>query len=246
MDKKEIFVAQSLVDFFKNSHSNVSYKVGENPPDIYLQFQSKEIPVEISTLDENTLNNRTTLAMGYFALVKEINKQVSGIRSEGLRIIVSIYHGKTKAGRIKKQLIKFIYEIINSKETITNRYETKIKDVVCKATKYKNDSGRIKVGAILSPLDKSGKKKIDPFEFHIVGRLASIIAERVKTKEVKCRNINSPKWLALYDNYINKFTDMNSFEHTDTYKEAMVLLKGSVEFEKIFIVFENGQVLEIQ
>jgi hypothetical protein len=186
------------------------------------------------------------VAMGYSAQIKQLNKKFSEIQSSGIKIVISIYHRGTKAGRIKKPFAKFLYKIIEDDNIETDRYETKIKDVVCRATKYKTESGKVEIAALISPNDKSGKKKINPFEFHIPSRLASIIDERVKVKEIKCKNINGSKWLALYDNYINKFTDMNDTEHTDTYKKAMILIEDSVEFEKIFVVFENAQVFELK
>jgi len=244
MNKNEIFVSQSLVEFLKKRQKIVSYSEGEDPPDIYVECGQHKTPVEISIIDENSLNNRNTVAMGYSAQVRQLNDEFSNTQTDGIKIIISIYHGGVKAGRIKKELKKFINKIISDRDSEVLGYKTKIKNVLCRATKQITTNKKVKITALISPINKSGNKIIDPHEFHLESRVASLITDRINVKSSKCKHIESPKWLALYDNYYNKFCDLNDKEHEEVYRNAMNSIANTDEFERIYIIFENRDVIE--
>jgi len=65
-------------------------------------------------------------------------------------------------------------------------------------------------------------------------------------KNKKCKHVKKPIWLALYDNYFNKFSSFKDDEHLELYKNITNNLHDHGIFEKILIVFENGDVFEFK
>ncbi len=46
-EKKEKFAAEIIKNEFAKKHTNVSYTQGEDPPDIYLEYDSKKVAIEL-------------------------------------------------------------------------------------------------------------------------------------------------------------------------------------------------------
>ena len=63
-------------------------------------------------------------------------------------------------------------------------------------------------------------------------------------KNEKCKNLNKPVYLALYDDFSNKFFNFDNNEHINHYNSVMKNINDFKIFEKIFIVFDTQEVLE--
>lgn len=53
-----------------------------------------------------------------------------------------------------------------------------------------------------------------------------------------------PIWLALYDNFYDKYTEFDNNDHIDFYKEIFNEINDFEIFEKILVVFKNNNVVE--
>jgi hypothetical protein len=79
---------------------------------------------------------------------------------------------------------------------------------------------------------------------NLTGQTLAIIQERISNKNATCEGVEKPVWLAFYDNYYNKFTSFDNTEHLEHYKDVFKSINNLGCFEKILVVFENGDVLD--
>ena len=80
--------------------------------------------------------------------------------------------------------------------------------------------------------------------FNIDNNTSNLLEERINTKSKKCNDIPKPIWLALNDQYYKVFTDFKDQSHLEHYTKLLRVVKDFKGFEKILVVFENGDVLE--
>ena len=79
---------------------------------------------------------------------------------------------------------------------------------------------------------------------HLSGQTFNIVNDRIYDKNIKCKDTEKPIWLALFDNYYNKFTSFDNQEHIEHYKNTFESVEDFGIFDKILVIFENGDVLE--
>ena len=249
----EKFVAQSLQFYFSKSFTNVSFEEGDDPPDIYLNIDGKKIAVEITDIDQNVLKNKKTIDYGYLDFIDNIDKKFGHLVDKNKKILIIFYHNYIKISTISKKFKKYFLNLLKS-NTLT--IGANIEDTI--------DKVGFKINIL--PMSKNNIKKITgtamPFsnkikrfgnlsatseiisDCDLLGQTFNIVNNRICDKSIKCKNIEKPIWLALFDNYYNKFTYFDSNEHLEHYQNVFRKIKDFKIFDKILVVFENKDTLE--
>ncbi|RLA08344.1 MAG: hypothetical protein DRQ51_02635 [Gammaproteobacteria bacterium] len=254
LKQNEVFVADSLEKYFKNKGSDVSYVEGKNPPDIVLSIDNKNISVEISTLNQNSTTDIDTINFGYFAFRKVLDEKIGDfLQKNDLYLYLTFYHNSIGIKNIKKIFIKNLMNYIENKKLVAGK---KIEDVIG-GVGYSIEAvktiPRNKSNICLSVMPFGGKffkmKTIEEVLKNISFcnvdiQLFNIVNERLSTKKHKCKELKKPIWLALQDGYLFMYSNFKDKNHIEDYKQ--ILDKSTIPniFEKILIVFNNGDVLE--
>lgn len=248
----EKFVADSLKLYFKNKGSKVSYQDGGDPPDVYFDIDSQKTSVEITNIDENRLNDRRTLNMGYLKFIKNLNKDFASKLNSKKSILIFFFHHYKKVSNISKDFKKIFKQVINS-DLVSTTIEDNIKGVNFKIIIF--DTPLDKKQSITGAVTTYGGKKQSRNIKDVLNRIndcnldiktSNIIFDAISDKDEKCKHIKKPVYLALYDDFSNKFFDFNDNEHVKHYKNAMQRISDFKVFEKIFIVFDTKEVLEFK
>jgi len=249
---KELFVAESLKKYYIKEYTMVSYREGEDPPDIYLSFDDNEVAIEITELDTNVLNNRKTLDMGYIQFIDSLNTSHKKHLPDSVGLLINFYHNNTKISKIKKDFLKVLSTFINEHAmNIGHKVESSIRKVNFTIEVLKTNNGKSGFAGSVGQYGGKIKKSRDIEEVsrqiaesNLSLMSSATILNRIMDKNKKCEHLDKPVCLALYDNYYSKFTTFNDNSHIDFYNETMKDITDFGIFEKIFIIFENGDVLE--
>ncbi len=249
----EKFVAESLQSYFTKSFNTVDFEKGDDPPDIYLKIDDKKIAVEITDVDQNVLKNRKTIDYGYLKFIDNIDKEFGHLIDADKKILLFFHHDYAKVSTISKKFKKYLKSLIDADELkIDNSVEDNINDVGFKISILPMPkSGTRKIVGSAMPFGGKVKKSRDIntmldtiSDCHLSGQTLNIVKDRIYDKNIKCKDIEKPIWLALFDNYYNKFTYFDNQEHLEHYKNTFEGVEDFGIFEKILVIFENGDVLE--
>ena len=249
----EKFVADNLQSYFSKENCNVCYEEGDDPPDIYLNIDSKKISVEITDIDSNVLKNRKTIDYGYLKFIVNLDKELGRFMDNDKKLLIFFYHNYTKVSAISKNFKKYLKSIIeNNSHEESSSTEGNINGVCFKISTLKmtkNNKRKISGGAM--PYGGKTKKSRDIStvleaisDSNLTGQAVAIIQDRISSKNKKCKRVEKPVWLALYDNHYNKFTCFDNTEHLEHYKSVFKSIYDFEGFEKIVVVFKNGDVCE--
>ena len=248
----EKFVAESLQSYFSKKASVASFAEGDDPPDIYLNIDGKKISVEITDIDQNVLKNRKTIDYGYLKFIVNLNKEFESSVNDK-KLLIFFYHNYEKVSTISRKFQKYLKSIIEKNEhEIGSHIEDNINSVGFKISILEmpeNGNKRIVGGAM--PYGGKVHKSRDMntvletiSDSNLSGQTFAIIQDRILDKHEKCKSVEKPVWLALYDNYYNKFTCFDGVEHLEHYEDIFKSIEDFGVFEKILVVFENGDVCE--
>jgi len=249
---EEVFVAKALIKYFEKSNNKViSYTDGGDPPDILFEFENEEIGIEVRQLEQNDVNKSNTLDNKYENIVKNLNMEDFEIDSK-LSIWLWIKRTSKEINIIKlsKKLMKKLNNFFeNNQIKDGSKFEISIDNidfiftVFDKPTNYTDNKNFFNLGII----SKSDSRDYGDVVNHLAKNVNmdfikySMINNAILDKQNKCKNKNC-RWLALFDRYFSKFTNFSDNEHYEFYKDVIQDKKG---FEKIFIVFENNDVMEL-
>lgn len=249
----EKFVAESLQSYFKKLFDDVSINEGDDPPDIYLNIDNKKISVEITDIDQNVLKNRKTIDYGYLNFIDNIDKEFRHLIDNDKKLLIFFHHNYAKVSTINKKFKKYLKSLIEINKLVLNRnIEDNINDVSFKISILEMPkNGKRKIVGSAMPFGGKIKKSRDIntvldtiSDCHLSGQTFNIVNDRIYDKNIKCKDIEKPIWLALFDNYYNKFTYFDNQEHIEHYKNTFKSVDDFGIFEKILVIFENGDVLE--
>jgi len=249
----EQFVAESLLSYFSKSFENVFVEEGDDPPDIYLTINGRRIPIEITDIDQNVLKGRRTIDGGYLKFIVNLDDEFGPLIDKDQKLMLSFYHNYIKVSTISKKFKMYLKSLIERNELKTNtNIEDCINNVNFKISVISMPTNRkIKIAGSVMPFCGKFKKSrdIDTMhatisDCHLLGQTHDIVKERIFDKSIKCKDIKEPIWLALCDNYYNKFTDFNNQEHFEHYKDVFKEIEDIGIFERVLVIFENGDVLE--
>jgi hypothetical protein len=248
----EKFVADSLKLYFSQKLTNVSYDEGDDPPDIYLKIDNKKISVEITDIDQNVLKNKKTIEYAYFQFINNLDNDFGKFIDNDKRILIFFYHNYIKVSTIDKKFKKYLKSKLDGKKLlIGNEIEDIIDGVNFKISILAMGKNNKKILGHISSFGGDGKYTRDIntvseriSEINILKQSLNIILNRIEDKNKKCKNLKKPVWLALYDNYYDKFTFFDNKEHLEHYKSIFDDIEDFGIFEKILIIFKNADILE--
>lgn len=249
----EQFVADTLKTHFLKTNKAVCYEEGVDPPDIFLIFGDERVAVEITDIDQNVLRNGKTIASGYLRFLDNLDQEFGGLVNDQKKLIIFFFHNYSKVSVISKKfksLLRSFFEK-NGHKTLGS-IEGNIENVGYKISTVelpKNNKRKIS-GGVMAYGGKVKKSRDIKAVFeqisdvNLMEQTLSIIQNRIIDKSAKCKSVDKPVWLALYDNYYNKFTDFKSAEHIEHYNNVFDRVDDFFVFEKIIVVFENGDICE--
>lgn len=249
----EQFVAESLQSYFSKSSEKVDVEEGDDPPDIYLRLNDRRIAIEITDIDQNVLKDRRTIDNGYLKFIDNLDKEFGSLIDKDKKLILFFHHNYVKVSAISRKFKTYLKSLIAKNGLkIGTDIEDYIDDISFKISVVSmSTNGKRKIAG--SPMPFGGKVKKSRnihtmFETisdcHLLGQTYNIVQDRIVDKSIKCKDIEKPVWLALCDNYYNNFTDFNTQEHVEHYKDVFKNIKDIEVFEKILVIFENRDVLE--
>lgn len=249
----EKFVAESLQSYFKKTFDDVTFEDGGDPPDIYLKIGDRKIAVEITDIDQNVLKSRKTIDYGYLKFIDNLDKEFAHLINDDKKILLFFHHNYAKVSIISKKFKKYFKSLIDVDTLkINNSIEDNINDVSFKISILPMPkNGTRKIAGSAMPFGGKVKKSRDIntvldtiSDCHLSGQTFNIVNDRIYDKNIKCKDTEKPIWLALFDNYYNKFTYFDNQEHLEHYKNTFESVEDFGIFDKILVIFENGDVLE--
>lgn len=251
---REKFVADSLVSYYSKEGKAVDYSEGEDPPDIYLEIDGNVTAVEITEIDTNVINNIRTLNSGYLQFIDSLNKSHKKKLPVGIGLLIHFYHNNTKVSKVKKEFFKRLSCYIGSRlMVIGNKYESSIGRVNFTIECLRTKNGKSGFAGSVGQYGGKSRKSRDINEVskqlaesNLLLMSTATVHDRIIDKNKKCKHLAEPAYLALYDNYYNKFTDFTDSRHFDFYNEVMSAIPSFGLFEKVMIVFANGDVLKFE
>lgn len=248
----EKVVSEALKEYFlTKGYSEVSYDEGDDPPDIYLTLCSEKIAIEITDIDENRLNEKRTIIMGYKQFIKKLNLTFIPNIPKNTTIIIDFFHNYKKVNVIDKLFIKYLKGIFAQK-TIPSTIENSINGVDFKIN-FLNNIAKIKqiiVGTITVNKKPNRSRNFDEvinhiYDISIETKFLNIIKDCILDKTEKCSKIENTKYLALWDNYFHKFLNYNNKDDIDYFNTLKDKIDNFGIFDKIFIIYDNSKVLEL-
>ncbi len=209
----ENFVAESLQAYFKKLNKHVCFEEGEDPPDIYLYINNTKVSIEITNLEENSLTDRRTIDSGYLSFFNKLNTEFQFLISEGVQFHILFEHNFNKVKKIDKEFKKYLRQIIKNNECkIGVKIENSIDDVYFSISISEISKDEKKIVGAITPSFEPQVGSLNEVAFNI-------IKNRIDDKNNKCQDVEKPIWLALYDNYYDKFTNFETQEHMEFYED---------------------------
>ncbi len=245
-------VSEALKEYFvKQGYIKVSYDIGDDPPDIYLNLCSKKIAVEITDIDENRLNDKRTITMGYVEFIKRLNLTFKNNIPKNKSMIIDFFHNYNKVKVINKSFIIYLKKILGSNK-IAPIIEDNINGVDFRI-RFFNQTTKIKqiITGTIAVNKKPKKNRTVEELINIINdtdletKFLNIIKDCILDKSKKCSKIQNTKYLALYDNYFHKFLNFNDKNDIKYFIELYDKIDDFGIFDKIFIIYNNSEVLEL-
>ncbi|MFH2012652.1 MAG: hypothetical protein ABIJ37_08150 [Pseudomonadota bacterium] len=208
-----------------------TWRIGEDPPDVYMSLAENEVAVEILILTQHVVSKygkpvpRLSQDTGVLRLCDEIGEELKNDIPSGVYVILTISSPLNKIRQTKTDLINGIKEIAQRKAPNKQVLEINQNKVEIRLILGDRQSGKKVVGIV--PNQNSNPD--------ILANVLYILNERINDKVTKCRNIlHRPLWLALFNDYW--------LAESDTYELAMKKLSVTHPFDKICLVLGSKEV----
>jgi len=235
---KEKFVAEIIKLEFSKYHTNVSYTEGEDPPDIYFNYDSKKAAIELTELSPNLQNNIISINKSYEGFINSVKTDITP--PDYTNYLVTFHHANIKLNKNRRNKIRLFLKNPNAemKECI---------DGICVKIKLIKSENKLGTLSQMSSSMNSCCRDINIvseslMDSNIKASFNLIINKAIETKKAKCANINKPIWLALHDSYFAYIFSQSKDECSDLYKETMKNIDFGI-FEKIIITFNNKGIM---
>lgn len=232
----EKFVKDSLVKYFGGPDVIRAWE-GEDPPDIYIEIGGETTAVEITRLSPITFDQDGSIAnrntQDYFAinLCDVLDSRLKSCVPNEIDICLTLHIPVKNARRYKSELYNLLEDFITKNPKAGDRDEVEIAGEKVQISVIPNRDGSEKkiVGIICNKNSNA----------HILSNAEVILANRIKEKQEKCKNIQHAGsiWLALFNDYW--------LADHETYFQAIENISVENDFKKIFLVEGTGQVHQI-
>lgn len=232
LSKKEIFDAEVISEYF----SVKEYTEGEDPPDIYLNYDSREVGIELTELSPNLYKNRISVDKSYEEFIKNIDIKIP----DYTHYSVVFHHANTRLNRaLKKEIKKFLKKPNSEMKKCINGIFVKIKSMPSKTREGKISQISSNMSSCSREINTVSKSLIDS---NVENVFESIIRKAIETKIEKCKNLNGPIWLAMHDSCFSYIFGESEVECVDLYKNVTKNLDFGI-FEKIIIIFSEKEII---
>jgi hypothetical protein len=233
---KEQFDAEIIKNYFSKKYSNVEYCTGENPPDIYLEYDSNKVAIELTELSSNIYKNRVSIDKAYEGFIKNIDIEIP----DYTHYLVKFHHASIKLNKARKKEIKIFLEKPNTEmEKCIDGILVKIKSISSNKKSGTISQMSLNMNSCSRDMNTVSKSLID---FDIKYVFTSIINKTITTKKEKCKDISEPIWLAMHDSYFSYIFSQNKTESIELYEKAMKSIDFGI-FEKIIITFKDKGII---
>jgi hypothetical protein len=247
----EAFVAECLKSFLLKQTQDVSYVTPElDPPDKIFKIDGQVIAVEITEINLNTQNDRKTIDTGYLRYIDSLDGKFKELVPTDQKVFVTFYHHYRKISTIRKKFESILQKFIITRDTISEHKMDGVAFKIEKLSPSKNTHRKITGCVTAYGGKREGSRDIKLIDQQIVEANLSLqsslmIRERIEKKSKKCQNIDLKCiWLVLHEKYYDKFTNYEDESHIEHYREIFADIVDFGLFQKIFVVFENEEVLE--
>lgn len=234
MKLNEKFVAKVIQNKFFKKYSNVSYTEGEDPPDIYLKYNSNKVAIELTELSPNLYKDSVSIDMAYEKLIKNIDIKIP----DYTHWLIVFHHASIKLNRAQtREITKFLENPNDEMKICINGIFVEIKPI----------SSNKKPGTISQislPINSCSRDMdtVSLMDFNIEHTFQSIISKAIETKKEKCKDIKKPIWLAVHDSYFSYIFSQSKAESIELYKRTMKNIDFGI-FEKIIITFKDKEIM---
>jgi hypothetical protein len=228
LDRVEEMVARAL-----GRHLGVSWRPGDDPPDIYLCFDNEDISVEITALvqlisDERGTRPRHSDDMYAVNAVKRLNRDFGEVVAPGTSISLYLTLPLTKPAQTFTHLKKELQLLIRTHGPADLEIAFVVHGNTIKVIQHTHGHlGADKISGIFPHRHSSPD---------ITANCIRSLEDRIQTKAAKCRKVaqRGRIWLALLNDYVPAEND--SFVYA--YKQVRI----QHPFEKIFLISSSGEV----
>jgi hypothetical protein len=250
MKKDEIVVSDALViHFLSKGHKSVSYSEPlQDPPDVILKVDQSCYPIEITKIDENSINRRTNFACSYEVFIKNLIVEKQSEIPKNIRYVINVRHSSTKVGKIRRKFIRFFETIVLAQGFSKDEYIFLEGGVKITFTKLNTSIPGQHFPMFFSNLPVRESNDINAILSSLIPPLEdgfeSIVRNSICVKSKKCHAIKPTIWLALHDCYANKFYSSDSGQIL-MYQKAIANITEKNQFDRILVVLESGIVSDL-
>lgn len=233
---KEQFDAEIIKNYFSKKYSNVEYCAGEDPPDIYLEYDSNKVAIELTELSPNLYKDRVSIDMSYKGFIKNIDIKILDYE----HCLVVFHHANIKLNKARKKKIKdFLVKPNAEMKKCIDGILVKIKSISSKDKLGTISQMSLNIDTCSRDINTVSASLMD---IDIESVFQSIITKAIEMKKEKCKNINKPIWLAMHDSYFSYIFSKNKTESIKLYEKAMTSIDFGI-FEKIIITFKDKGII---
>lgn len=232
LNDKEKFVAEIIKNEFSIKYANVSYTEGEDPPDIYLEYDSKKVAIELTELSRNLYKGRISVDKAYKGFIKNIKIDIPNYTS----YLVVFHHANIKLNKKRKKDIEnFLKKPNPEMEKCINGISVKINSKPIKQKIGTISQISFNVNRCSRDMNTVSESLMD---FDIEHVFISMVNKAIETKKEKCKDIVKPIWLAMHDSYFSYIFSQSEDQSVELYKKTMNTIDFGI-FEKIIITFNK-------
>ncbi len=232
LSDKEQFDAEIIKNHFSQKYDTVQYCTGEDPPDIYLEYDSKKVAIELTELHPNLYKNRTTVYNSYKNFIKNIKIDIPDYTN----YLVVFCHANIKLNKKRKKDIEnFLKKPNTEMQKCINGISVKINSKKIKQKIGTIDTICFNINHCSRDINTVSKSLMDVNIEHV---FMSIVNKAIERKKEKCKDVVKPIWLAMHDSYFSRIFSQSKDESIELYKKTINTIDFGI-FEKIIIIFNK-------
>lgn len=227
----ETFVIESVAKEFGGT-----WRVGENPPDAYLTFNTNTVAVEITTLTQHVTDDRGTRPRAsdnaaISPLVDDLNAKLHDVIPDSYSIGLVLSTPILKLRKTTADLAGYLRTRLSDVLSFEFNTEIETNGNTVKISLHRHEEiQRKKVWAVAT------NRHSNP---NIALNAVQILEDRIFVKARKCAELagKQPIWLALFNDYW--------LADSGTYEQAISCISRNHPFDNILLIHGNGAVFRL-
>ncbi len=234
MRAEEILASEALINYLGEAVTDVVK--GEDPPDLYAVTKKGNIPIEVTLLYPSTVGpmgeveSRKSEDYPILGICDSLNSKFGNLLQPQTSLVLDITGPIKNLGKFNRSLNRIIKKLLEENEDIQKSHEENIEveGNHIKLLVFPRNGKAIKCNV------RNVRASND-----LIYNAKRILENRISKKQISMREWfpAGPVWLALVDNDF-----LLEFEYHLAYPQ----LEITHEFERIFLIRENGDVEEFE